>query len=470
MNNKSQYIRDALLIAAIAAGTLLTGIANRPVSDDFSWFLSTRQLAAMPWAQFLLQPAPFGYFRPVPMAIFRLGNLLVSHNTAVYHAAIIVLHTANCLLAYALIRQLRFGRQAALVSALIFAVLPCHAESLLWICCLNDVVASSLLLLGFLFFLRSRTAWEAVLPAGLFTAALLCRESAFCFIPLLALFLTRAPGPGRMRTAVVMSVPLCAYGIARFSWMAHQPIGNIQPSPGPLDLNPLHITGRIGLDIVKMLLPVKTLLELTGFGLYQTLRQAYSSPAEHPLLFLLLLGGGAIAAAAIVVLAFRSAGRRMLFPLALMLLGSIVYLPFHDTAERFLYFPSLGAALGMALVLTTPRGGQPRLLPVLAAVLVTVYAGCFAVRTVRWAEAGRATARQLGYLHQHTAGVAHVAIEGAPTMLYGVPFISRYTFGDAWSYTYPARPLSFAFDTTAAPMGTATFRFNQQHIMLEAAP
>jgi hypothetical protein len=204
--------------------------------------------------------------------------------------------------------------------------------------------------------------------------------------------------------------------------------------------------------------------------LYQTLRQVYSSPAEHAAAFLLLAAGGVAAAAAVLALAFRFAGRRIIFPLSWMLLGSVVYLPFHNTAERFLYFPSLGAALGLALVLARWRGAQPRWLPMLAAALVAVYAGCFAVRTIRWAEAGLVTMRQVQYLHQHTAGVTGVVINGAPTMLRGVPFISKYTFGDIWEYAYPGQPLSFAFDTSAAPTGTMVFRFNSESNMLEAAP
>ena len=470
MSNTAKNIRDSLLIAAIAAGTLLPGIANLPVSDDFSWFLSTRQLAAMPWTTFLLQPAPFGYFRPVPMALFRLGYLLFGHNTMIYHAGIIVLHCANCLLAYALIRRLRFGRQVALLSALIFAVLPCHAESLLWICCLNDVLASFLLLLGFVCFLRSRTAWETALAAVLFLAALLCRESALCFIPLLALFHSRLILPGPRRTALVMAAPALAYAAARIAWAAHLPAGSVLPSPGPLDLNPIHLAGRIGLDIVKTVFPVKTLLEVTGFGVYQSLRQVYSSPAEHTAAFLLLAAGGVAAAVAMLALAFYHSGRRMFFPLLLLLLGSVVYLPFHNTAERFLYFPSLGVALGLALVFAPGRSSQPRWLPVLTAALVTIYAGCFAHRTIRWAEAGRVTAQQVQYLHQRAGGLSGVVINGAPTMLKGVPFISKYTFGDTWEYTYPGHPLSFAFDTTAAPQQALVFSFDAGNNMLEAAP
>ncbi len=142
--------------------------------------------------------APSQYF-PLVYTVFRLERNLWGLHPAGYHWVNIVLHTANALLVWQLLRRLKLP--GAFLAALIFALHPVQVESVAWITELKNV------LMGFLFLL-TLLAWttfidEKVKRRGWFYAAAilfyvlaLSAKTTACTLPaalLLILWLQKRP-------------------------------------------------------------------------------------------------------------------------------------------------------------------------------------------------------------------------------------------------------------------------------------
>ena len=123
----------------------------------------------------------------------------VDLNPRVFHAANVLLHMANVMLVFALLRRLLPGNGmtgragitdwAAGVGALLFAIHPVQVESVAWISEMRGLLAGTFSLLTLLFYVRSGEAtrgklWYA-LATGTFALALLAKPSAIT-VPLMA--------------------------------------------------------------------------------------------------------------------------------------------------------------------------------------------------------------------------------------------------------------------------------------------
>lgn len=456
-----------LAILIVALGLVLPSLSVGLLSDDYSWLRIVRDTATFSWKDYLALPSPYGYFRPVPMAVFRAMGSALPGQVWPFRALIIMLHLSNSLLIYLLGRRLGYPPKTVLAASLLFAVLPCHAESLFWISALNEPLSAFLVLLGFYLLHSVRIPLSAPLSTLLFTASLASRESSFCYIPLLLLLAMRRPA---LRTPLLIPVllfPGAAYLAARLWWSLKLPIGTAVSSPGVLSLNPLEAGRRLVQYAIGMAVPVKSLFGLAGFEKYELLRRWLSSPLAFPALYWALAAAAfaLLAAAAWFILSRR--GRILAAPLAFSVLSLAVYLPFGNTSEHFLYFPSIGYCLAASLILhglSTRRAG---LALVLALALFSVYASSRAERLYRWQKASAQLESSLSGLEELTSGLpagSMVLVEGMDNRYHGIPFVGEHSLQDAWNWRNPRRPMRFYFDRTGRD-GTvieyspATYRF-----------
>jgi hypothetical protein len=124
-----------------------------------------------------------GYYRPLITLLYRLDWALWGLNPAGYHLTNLVWHLLATFLIYRLALQTTGRLVAAWAGAMLFAVLPAHAEAIGWIQGRVDLVSTTFTLLALLALLRARDAggparWQWAALGGLaFLAALLAKES-----------------------------------------------------------------------------------------------------------------------------------------------------------------------------------------------------------------------------------------------------------------------------------------------------
>ena len=125
-------------------------------------------------------------YRPLVLVVISLGHGLWGNNPAGYHLALLLLHLANALLVYVLIRKLAAGSaMAATVGAAMFALHPTRVESVAWLSGINDPLVVFFLLAALLAhqtFAGSQKKWRYLaLSLFCFQLALWSKEVAIFF-------------------------------------------------------------------------------------------------------------------------------------------------------------------------------------------------------------------------------------------------------------------------------------------------
>jgi tetratricopeptide (TPR) repeat protein len=174
----------ALLLASVVfvyANTL----ANQFVMDDELYILRNPQVTD-PSLQRLFSPNPVStLFRPVTFATLALNWGLSGPSPLSYHLINLMLHGVATWLLYILLLELLGSAPeamaAAFAAALLYAVHPIHTEAVAWAVGRAELLAAGFLFAGWILHLRDRPAASL----ACFAAALLSKESAVAFFPLL---------------------------------------------------------------------------------------------------------------------------------------------------------------------------------------------------------------------------------------------------------------------------------------------
>ena len=215
--------RDGVCLAGIALAAMLAFLPtmNEPLlHDSYSHvFAAAREGWRDVLQKFYVHPTTGDFFfRPLGYLAFWLNFKWAGYESVRWHLASLLAHAANACLVYLLARQLSFVRQAALVTALVFAVHGARPEAVVWMAAFFDLLAAFCVLAGICLFLRfvrtERIAWAS---GSLFFAACGCfsKESAFC-LPFVALAILPFVDRPLRRRAVKLTAVLFAITAAAF--------------------------------------------------------------------------------------------------------------------------------------------------------------------------------------------------------------------------------------------------------------
>lgn len=186
-----------LVVAALYGQSLGFGY----VWDDHSLFLDSTLLREGVWswanvARPILPDTP--YFRPLVLSTWMAEMQLFQLTPLYSHAVNVALHgISTCLLfavACRMFVQYQGGRNAALLAALLYASHPCLIEGVAWISGRFDLLATALLLAGFVVAMAPASLVRCLLVAVFALGAMLSKETGVLFGPLLVL-LTLACDP-----------------------------------------------------------------------------------------------------------------------------------------------------------------------------------------------------------------------------------------------------------------------------------
>jgi hypothetical protein len=417
----------ALFLALVLAVTFLTYLDTlwfQFVSDDQylilgnpflrSWHYLPRYFSADVWN--LRHPnLPGSYYRPLYLLWFRLNYVVFGTNPWGWHLTTLLAHMGATFLVYRLARRLLGDWVGALFAGLIFGLHPVHIEGAAWVSGVAEPLLAVLLIPSYLCYLRAADKtprarhWLAA-SLSLYGLALLVKETALV-LPVL-IFASqwvgfRAEGlqgaklwRGRLGVSlgsaapyIVLAIP---YLIARFFALRA-----IEAPAAPLSALVVICTwpSLLWLYLKHLVWPA---------GLYPFYDLRY---VVNPGLHNAVLPALPVAVSALILAWWARRSRHVALAslwLVLPILPVLDVRIFGDgnfAHDRYLYMPSVGFALLLALLLRRVSAGRARLLgqPALQVALILVLACAM----------GLSTTSQSSYYANRISYFIHSS-EGAP--------------------------------------------------------
>jgi len=214
MRARIPILRAALILASILA-VYWQALGGGFLWDDDVYVTANAALRSPAGLAHIwkIPPSTRQYY-PVTFTAFWLEYRLWADSPFGYRLVNLLLHAANALLVWRLLRRLEV--RGAFVAAWIFAVHPVHVESVAWITELKNVLAglfSLLAALAWLHHLDDRRRSGLLLSALCFALALLSKTQV-CGLPLILLLLTWWKRPERLRQALLPLAALAVIGLA----------------------------------------------------------------------------------------------------------------------------------------------------------------------------------------------------------------------------------------------------------------
>lgn len=354
----------ALLPAMLAVIASITSLNNGFAADDLQQVLNNeliKNLGNLPaaftssvWA-FMGDNIIFAadqYYRPMFNALLTINYAIAGNSAWAWHLVNVLIHAMVSLLVYVVIKEMTARKWLSVIAASIFAVHPVHTESVAWISGVTDPLMALMLLPAFYFYLRYRKTgrnYQIALSLFFFLLGLLSKETAIAF-PIAILcceliyFDREASFKERAKRAAyiiaLFAAPIFVYLIMRYNALGMM----ITATPARYTLIDTLLT--VPLAIAKYL---ELMFAPAGYS-YQHYTPIVESASSLSFIGPLLL----MAAIATAVWLTRSpllrfAAAWFIVFLAPALAGMTHFDPEYLVQERYLYLPSIGVCLALAL-------------------------------------------------------------------------------------------------------------------------
>lgn len=149
------FLIGIIVLALIAFGMSLT--FNFAPIDDYHLIvqnLAVRDMSWDGWKQMLSMFDPELYI-PLTFLSFKIETMIAGMNPMIFHVDNLLLHIINVLLVAWIITRLTGSRLAGWCIAMIFAIHPLNAETVVWISARKDLLATFFALLSIVFVFKS---------------------------------------------------------------------------------------------------------------------------------------------------------------------------------------------------------------------------------------------------------------------------------------------------------------------------
>ncbi len=192
--------RPYLLIAGLGAVIYLKavffGLAylddNNLILDNFYFIKNIGSIiAAFGQDIFRLFNGGEIYYRPLLTVSLILDAQISGINPLFYHITNVILHLLASCLVFALVKELKYKKELALIFSLIFVAHPILSQAVAWIPGRNDSLMTVLVLASFIFFLKLEGKYRdlnAILSLLFFFLAMLTKETSLILVPICLLF------------------------------------------------------------------------------------------------------------------------------------------------------------------------------------------------------------------------------------------------------------------------------------------
>lgn len=391
--------RGPAVAAAAALVATLPAVGLPLMSDD--WGLLAAVEDGVPLVH------PFGYVRPVTLAVYALGRLLAETGSWPYRLLALLLAPACAAMVVVLFRKWTGRERIAAAAGVLFALHPLHVEVAAWAASVGDLLATFFVLLSALLFERwraGRGAAALVASTGAYALALLSKE-------------------------VALGAPLFLLAGA-----ALDPRRPLSPRRALLGLGPMTLLGLLHLLVVRPHLLGGDGAALPWPGLRLSVARAafygvagiFPLPTEYleaaPFLF-----GIAFLVAAVVWIgaaAGRDPGSLRLAVIASAGAAALAAPTVLSFQSRHYFLPSVAASFALAAVVA---GAGPRTARVSAWIGAVVWVAAAAVHWDAWYAAGRASRAVVAGIVERARDpeVREIVVANVPHRVRGMP-----VFGD----------------------------------------
>jgi len=385
-----------------ASSSQSTGTRFRRISS----YDDNEQIVENAWIKAIFSHHSFGFakdkelgttYRPLVFSVYMAEYSLFGLDPKGWHAVNIAFHAVNTVLVFIAAAMLLKGGGAAFAAAVLFALHPVNSEVVAWVGCVPELLYTMLCLGAFCLYVKSRSG--AYLPflfniasAALFFIALFAKETAIS-LPLLVFaydLFVKKDGPvlgaapaKRYLPYALLAVLYFAIRLSALGGMA--PRENMYPYLGWEQY--LMNAAVLFVKYIRVLaIPVNDYP-------FQMLDPVFSISEPRAYLSIALI----LAAGALLVAVRKRVNPLYLLSAAFIVLPIIpaLYLPGLSRvpfADRYLYLPSMGFAMVLAMLLKRPLEGaasaQSRRLRAAAVsvfVLVSAFYGVSSgLRNLRW--------------------------------------------------------------------------------------
>ncbi len=326
-------------------------------------------------------------YRPLQMLTYRIVATTFGINPAPFHLANLLLAIACVLAAFAVFRLLTRSTFAAFAAASLFAVYPIHTEAVDWIAASPDLGCSLFFLVAFALFLAQRRTDKPRQPAWLipvlsivaYALSLLWKESA-AVLPVVVIVYVLVVERTGLRTALKASAAywavLALYLGIRLSVLGGPAIGARNWALNPLQFL-LTASNLMFSYWVKLAWP----FQLSAYHVFSPIRSYTDARALVAIVFLL----AGIAGLVYLVCRTPLAAFAALWVCITLLPALDIYAVGRNVfAERYLYLPSVGFCVLIALAVTRLVNLAPSKFrrPAVVTLLVIVVSA-FAVATIQ---------------------------------------------------------------------------------------
>jgi tetratricopeptide (TPR) repeat protein len=208
--------REYLMVSGVLLVTALVclrSLGNEFVLDDQIYIVGNRFIGQWSFLTKALYrdefwfidpkvPAFSAYYRPVWLYWYWLNYRLFGLHPMGWHATTAAVHLTAVWLVYRIARILGGELDSALLAALLFGLLPVHAEAISWPAAVDMPLVATLELAAFYLFIARRNPARSISPSALlvYGFALLAHESAVTFPALIAAYVFFLESPAGERT------------------------------------------------------------------------------------------------------------------------------------------------------------------------------------------------------------------------------------------------------------------------------
>ena len=345
-----------------------------------------------------------GLYRPVPSILYKLMFSVFGFSPAPFNALNLLIHTGTSVLVMWLGSRLTKSITKGFLCGAIFTVHFMHVEPVIWVACLNHLLAAGFLVGALILFDcggKGRRVWSLVL----FVLAVLSQEAAVILPLFLFLWLWASPKPARPRETIPYFMISLAYIVMRI------------PSLMFVKGNGAYAM-RFGVNVLKN---VAFIISSMFFRLdFRELLATWNAHGKGLSAALEVFSSHLFASALVAIslacfaLMYLRGGRTVRFGAAWVLCAMLPVLFLVGTGERFTYLPSVGFAIMSGVIVFRLR----RTASITAASVLCIY--LFAVGFVdsaRWIHASeiseRITGQLAGYIIQNP-DVSRLYVQGLP--------------------------------------------------------
>ena len=400
----SHPVVAVLILGLIAAAVYANSLGNAFVFDDTGLVVSNTRIRTLNELSRTLVTGGWREYRPIRDASYAIDYYLFGLNPAGFHGFNIFYHVLNGSLVFVTLRRILGQSRPALLAAILFIVHPIQTDSVTYISGRRDLLFTLFYLIGFYAFVRYRdTARPRYLcvAGGSYYLSLLSKEMAFT-LPLLCLCydLFRSLPATRLEPrdswqalwegmrnlfarhkrfylamAAVVVFVACYYVFGfRISRQREMWGGGLWPT--------LLTSARIFAHYITLLIFPLT---LNADYSYNAFPISHSLADARVLFALMILGGAWWGIYRLLAYDRWAAFGGLWFFVTLLPVSQII--PHHELlAEHYLYLPSAGAFLAVALLVERlmERTSRPAAVSTAFAVLVLLLATRTVIRNRDW--------------------------------------------------------------------------------------